>query len=738
MSEPQDTTAAAPSTTPSAPPVAQRVPTVRTHHGHEFVDHYEWLRDKSSEAVLEHLRAENAWTEAQTAHLSTLRESIYGEIKSRVQETDMSVPVRDGGWWYFGRTVEGKQYGLQCRLPVTDPTSWEPPTIEPGQTLPGEEVLLDANHEAEGHDFFAIGSLDVSDDGTRLLWAIDTDGDERYELRVRDIASGNQLGEAIPNTAAGASFSPDGEYFYYTTVDDAWRPDKVWRHKVGDPAGTSVLIHHEPDERFWVGMGMTRSRRYLVLSMSSKITSEVRLLDMHEPEGEFRTVWPREHGVDYEVEHAVLGGEDWLLILHNKGAQNFTLVAEPASTQTPGRIGDPTRRRPVIQHDHDIRLEDVTAFQHHLVIAYRRQALPRLATLPIDQQLSADEIFESFEPHEISFEEPLSSVWMSGNSEWDQPMLRIGYTSFATPSTIYDYVFDGGELLLRKQQAVLGTYHPDDYEQHREWAIAADGTRIPISLIWRRDLVQPGTPAPLVLYGYGAYEISIDPSFSVSRLSLLDRGAIWAVAHVRGGGELGRHWYEDGKEATKPNSFSDFVAVARHLQANGWTTPERTVAIGGSAGGLLVGAAINLAPDAFGGVLADVPFVDPLTSILDPSLPLTVIEWDEWGNPLANPEVYELMRGYSPYEGVRDGVSYPRILATTSLNDTRVLYVEPAKWVARLREVHAPVLLKTEMSAGHGGVSGRYEAWKQTAFEYAWVLDVLGLADTAPVPSPSA
>jgi oligopeptidase B len=695
----------------SQPPVAPRIPVERVHHGDVFVDEYEWMRDKEDPALVAHLEAENRYTDAQTEHLSVLREQLFEEIKNRTRETDLSVPVRTGDWWYYTRTVEGQQYGIHCRAPIADRDDWQPPALDADTPVAGEQVLLDDNLEADGLDFYSLGSFDVSGDGTRLLYAVDTEGDERYTLRIRDLASGENLADEIPGTAGGATFDATGDHVFYTTVDDAWRPDTVWRHEVGTPSSADVTVFHEPDERYWVGVGLTRSRRFLEIELGSKITSEAHLLDASDPTGEFRVVWPRREGVEYSIEHAVIGGDDRLLIVHNDGAVDFEVVDVAAA--------DPTGpRRTLVPHRPGTRVESIDAFAGHLVLEYRRDALPRVAVRRLD---STEEGFA-----ELPFDETLFSVAAGANPDWDQPVVRLYYGSFVTPATIYDLDVATGELRRLKQQEVLGGHDPALYVQRREWAAADDGTRVPISLVYRGDLVSPDAPAPTLLYGYGSYEHSIDPGFSISRLSLLDRGVVFAVAHVRGGGELGRDWYENGKTLTKRNTFTDFVSCARHLTETGITSAGLLVAEGGSAGGLLMGAVANLAPEAFAGILAVVPFVDPLTSILDPSLPLTVIEWDEWGNPLEDESVYRLMRSYSPYENVRE-VAYPRILAVTSINDTRVLYVEPAKWVARLREVDASVLLRTEMSAGHGGVSGRYESWRKRAFEVAWMLDVLGL-----------
>jgi oligopeptidase B len=713
-------------TTPptAAVPTAAKHPLTRTHHGIDFVDDYEWLRDKESPETLAYLEAENAYTDAQTEHLAPLRDRIFDEVKARVQETDLSVPTRMGDWWYFTRTIEGSQYGVHCRAPITGPDDWTPPSVEDGGELPGEQVVLDSNVLADGHDFFSLGSYDISDDGTRLLYGVDVEGDERYKLHVRDLRTGEDLADAIPNTGGGAAFDPSGRWVFYPTVDDSWRPDRIWRHEVGTDASADVVVFEEPDDRYWVGVGVTRSSQYIVIELGSKITSEAWILDASDPTGEFRVVWPRQEGVEYDIEHAIVGGSDRLLVLHNDGAENFELVDVPADDPT-----STTDRRVVVAHDPERRIESADAFAGHVVIEYRAAALPRVAIIRLHDPDDDEHGSDYGQAEEIRFDEELFAAGLGGNPEWTQPTLRLGFTSFVTPSTISDLDLASGEITVLKRQPVLGGYRSEDYTQQRVWATAADGTRIPVSLVYRTDLVTPGTPAPLHLYGYGSYEHSIDPGFSVMRLSMLDRGVVFAVAHVRGGGEMGRHWYENGKTLTKKNTFTDFVDVARFLIAEGRTTPDRMVAEGGSAGGLLMGAVANLAPESFAGILAAVPFVDALTSILDPDLPLTVIEWDEWGDPLHDPEVYRYMSEYSPYENVRDDAQYPRILAVTSINDTRVLYVEPAKWTARLRDVGAPVLLKTEMAAGHGGVSGRYDSWRERAFELAWLLDVLGLAE---------
>ncbi|GAB2521529.1 S9 family peptidase [Paramicrobacterium agarici] len=693
-------------------PRASRRDHVRTHHGDSVNDPYHWLSDKDDPEVLDYLNHENAFADSSVEHLAPLRQRLFDEIKAHTQETDLSVPVREGDWWYYSRTFEGKQYASHMRAPADD---WTPPDTSSGH-VDGEEVVLDDNAAADGHEFYRLGSFDVSRDGTRMLYATDTVGDERYTLRIRDLAAGHDLADEVPGTFSGAVFSPDGRWVFYTTVDDAWRPDTVWRHRVGTTADQDQRVYHEPDDRFWAGVGVMRSGRYIVIALGSNVTSEWLLIDADEPDGEPKTVWPRSEGVEYEVEHAIIGGRSTLLVLHNRDAMNFELVAVD-----PESLGDSRAGVTVLAHDSEIRLESVEAFRDRLAVEYREGGMTRIGTIELDDDSTPEDLTLS----PVEFDEPLYTVGFGGNPEWAQPTLRLSYTSLVTPGTVYALDPVTSELTLLKQQPVLGGFDPDQYVQSREWATARDGARVPVSIVRRRDAAS----GPLLLYGYGSYEHSMDPGFSIARLTLLDRGVTFAIAHVRGGGELGRSWYENGKLMNKKNSFTDFVDCAEHLIAAGLTTPQQLVAEGGSAGGLLMGAALNLAPELFAGVHAAVPFVDALTTILNPELPLTVIEWDEWGDPLHDPDVYAYMKSYSPYENVRDDVAYPRILATTSLNDTRVFYAEPAKWVARLREAGAPVLLRTEMHAGHGGVSGRYSGWRERAWELAWILDVLGCAD---------
>jgi len=658
---------------PTTPPLAPSRPVTTAHHGHERVDEYDWLRDKDDPEVIAHLEAENAWTKARTDHLDALRKRIFAEIKGRTLETDLSVPTRVRGHWYYGRSFEGRQYGATCRVPVAAETDWTPPRPAEAATpdepaLPGEELLLDLDALAEGHDFFSVGGSAISPDDMLLAYATDVVGDERYTVRVLDLASRELLADELTDVLGGVTWGATPDHFYYTTVDEAWRPDKVWRHRLGTAQADDELVLHEPDGRFYVGVGRTRSQRYVVIALGSKTTTEYHLLDATDPGARPRCFAERTEGVEYSLDHAVVAGEDRFLVLHNAAGPEFELAI------TPGAPTPQDRWTPLIAHRDDTRLEDVDAFAGHLVVSQRSEGRTRVRVLTLsddaDAPIAKDEL--------LDFGTELATVGLGGNPSFDQPTIRIGMTSLSRPSSVYDHDLRTGEQHLRKQAPVLGGYDPEEYEEHRLWAPSTGGVDVPISLVVRRDARAAGEPLPLLLYGYGSYEASIDPYFSVGRLSILDRGAAFAIAHVRGGGEMGRHWYDDGKLEHKQHTFDDFIACARHLAATGWTSADKIVAQGGSAGGLLMGAVANQAPDAFGGIVAEVPFVDALTSMLDSTLPLTIGEYDEWGNPEDDPVAYERMAGYAPYDNV-DDLPYPPILAETSLNDTRVLYVEPAK-----------------------------------------------------------
>jgi oligopeptidase B len=734
MSHTSSASAAAPETA-LEPPVAKRVPTRREHHGDVFVDHYEWLRDKESPEVVEHLKAENAYQEAVTAHQEPLREAIFQEIKGRTQETDLSVPGRKDGWWYYSRSVEGKEYSIQCRVRAQDTgdrvADWTPPAVEPGVAIDGEEVLLDGNIEAEGQPFFSVGGAAVTMDGNLYAYAVDNAGDERFTLRIKDLRTGELLPDVIENIFYGVAFSPDGTRLFYTVVDESWRPYQVKSHVLGTPVTEDEVLYQEDDVAMWLGFDLASDRRHLVLSIGCSEFSETRLLRFDDDEAGLTTVISRDERILYEAEPFLLDGRETLLLTHNKDAINSMVslvdpeeLAKPLSGQ---------QWRTVVAHSDEVRVNGAGVTSSHLVLSIRKDTIERVQVLPLAGLGTAAQ----GTPVEPAFDEELYTAGVSG-SDYEAPVIRIGYTSYFTPSRVYDFVLPtselpAGDLLLRKESPVLGGYSPSDYVATREWATADDGTRVPLSVLRHASVQQDGTGAGLV-YGYGSYEVSMDPGFGVARLSLLDRGIVMVIAHIRGGGELGRHWYEDGKKLSKKNTFTDFIAATDWLAGSGWVSPDRIAAMGGSAGGLLMGAIANMAPEKYAAVVAQVPFVDALTTILDPELPLSALEWEEWGNPITDPEAYAYMKSYTPYENVRSA-AYPKIAAVTSFNDTRVLYVEPAKWVQALRAESTgsePIVMKIEMDGGHGGASGRYVQWRERAWDYAFVADSLGATELLP------
>jgi oligopeptidase B len=708
------------------PPAPERRPVILEAHGDVRIDDWYWLRDKDDPAVIEHLVAENAHTEARMAGTARLQTTLFEEMVARIEETDLSVPVRKGPWLYYGRTVEGSSYAIHCRRPAGGGGTAGTPDEVPAD----EVVLLDENALAEGHDYFAVGNLEVSPDHRWLVYSTDTTGGERYTMRFVDLDTGAESHESLEDTSYGVAWANDNATVFFVRVDEAMRPFQLWRHRVGtDPAGDS-LVFEEPDDRFYLGVGRTKDDRYVLLGLESKVTSEVWALAADEPLREFSVVEPRRQGVEYSVDHdrgdPEAGRESRFLIVTNDGAVDFRLMEAPDAT--PGRA----HWREVMGGRRGVRLDSVDPFAGHLVVYEREGGETRIRVIDAATGRSSP----------VDQPESPSTVWGGANPEYESTTLRYEYTSLTTPRSVYDDDLSTGTTVLLKRQPVLGEFDPDRYRTERRWAVAGDGTRVPLSLVYRTDLVRaPGSDdapaAPCLLYGYGSYETSIDPTFSSLRLSLLDRGFVFAIAHVRGGGEMGRSWYEEGKLAAKPTTFTDFVSCAEMLVEEGWTSPDRLVARGGSAGGLLMGAVANLAPDLFRAVVAEVPFVDCLTTILDDTLPLTVLEWEEWGNPVTDPEIYRVMKSYSPYDNVRavdEGgrpVRYPDILATAGLSDPRVGFWEPAKWVAKLRAANPEnrVLLKTELGAGHGGPSGRYDAWKDEAFVYAFILDALGLVE---------
>ncbi len=673
-------------------PIAPRRPYTRIVHGTATEDPWYWLRDRDDSAVLDYLRAENSWTDSSTDHLEGLRKILFEEIRARVKESDQSVPIPKGPWEYRVRTKEGFQYPLHVRQRRGEPAT--------------EEVLLDENEIAEGNDYFAVGDLAVSPDHRFLAYTTDIEGNEEYDLTVVDLHTREVIDDGVRQLSYGLVWANDCRTLFLVLTDTARRPNRVVRHAVGKSKSDDVTIFTEPDERFWVGVGITRSEKFVVIGSESKTSSEYWLLDADLPDGEPSLVEPRREGHEYRVSHQ----GDRLLILTNDDAVDFRLVEAPL--QEPAS----NNWREIVPHREGTRIEDVDAFETFTVVTERRDAVPVLRVM--------DHV--SNREFEVGMDEPVFEAGPGANAEYATRVLRYGYTSMVTPPSTFEIDIDTRERRLLKQQPVLGDTDLSAYKSKRTWSTSVDGTRVPVSLVWRPDVVT--WPAPTLLYGYGAYEVGIPASFSSARLSLLDRGVVFAIAHVRGGGELGRTWYEQGRLEHKQNTFSDFGSCRDHLVSEGWSDAHRVVARGGSAGGLLMGAMVNQRPEAFAGIVAEVPFVDNVNTMLDPTIPLTITEYDEWGNP-NDISTFRLMSAYGPYENVTAD-NHPALLVTAGLNDPRVQYWEPAKWVAKLRSISTsnhPILLRTELDSGHGGPSGRYDAWRDEAFVMSFIIDSFNL-----------
>ena len=653
-----------------------------TVHGDTRIDNYFWLRDRKDPDTIAYLEAENAYTKEKLQHTEALQATLYAEMLGRIQQTDLSVPVKRDDYFYYTRTEQGKQYAIQCRKKGSG----------------AEEVLLDCNLLAEGHKYFRLGAFIASPNHRLLAYSVDFEGDEKYTVRVKNLDTGELFADEIPNTSSTLEWAADNATFFYTTLDEALRPYKVFRHALGVKDDT--LIYHEPDERFTVDLSSTRSRAYIFININSSLTSEIRYLPKDQPAGEFRVLLPRVFETEYDVTHR----GDSFFIRTNDAAKGFRVVEAP--------VADPSKVnwKEIIPGRDSVTIESVSAFADYLVTEERHRGLTQIYIRDM----------HSGAQHSIEFPEPVYTADLGANAEFNTRLLRFHYTSLVTPASIYDYNMETRERELKKQQQVLGGYDPRQYQSERIHA-----GEVPISLVYKKGFVRDGR-APMLLYGYGSYGISIDPSFSSDRLSLLDRGLVYAIAHIRGGMDLGKPWHEAGRLLQKKNTFTDFIACAEKLIADKYTSPARLAIMGRSAGGLLVGAVVNLRPDLFAAVIAGVPFVDSLNTALDPSLPLTIGEYEEFGDP-GKPEFYEYMKSHAPYENVK-AQAYPAMLVTAGLNDPRVSYWEPAKWVAKLRALKTndrPLLLKTNMGSGHFGASGRYEYLKETALEYAFLLDVL-------------
>lgn len=680
------------------PPSAPRRPVRHELHGVEWEDPWAWLRNRDDPQVRRHLEAENAFADAVLADTEELRETLFQEMVARIEEDEVEAPIRFRGYWYYERKEAEKQYAIHCRRRAAGDGGWDGSAEE--------EVLLDLNAiaAARGLSYLRLGVLRPGPESRLLAYSLDVEGSERYELRVLDLETGEHWPETISDTALGTAWGNDGETLYYVTRDAAQRPYRAWRHRLGeDPAGDELLWEEE-DERFFVSLGKSRSRRYVFLRLGSHVTSEVRILDADDPAGRFRPLTGRRPGVEFDVDHHAESGRFFLLT--NLDALEFRLLEAPADDPSAASWKD------LVPHDPDIHLSAVVALRDHLILERRVAGLPSIRVVP----LAAGD--EDAEPWDLQFEEDAYDVALGAHLEAETTDLRVEYQSPVTPRRVFDVDLDSGERTIRKRDRVHG-YDPSLYETERIFAAARDGVEVPVDVVHRRDRTPGG---PLLLYGYGAYGHALEARFHRHLINLLDRGWAFALAHVRGGSEMGEAWHEAGKLEHKENTFHDFVAAAEELVHGGHTTPRRLAIRGGSAGGLLVGAVLNLRPDLCHAAVADVPFVDVLNTMLDPSIPLTVIEYDEWGDP-SDAEVFGRLRGYAPYENVRRG-SYPHILATAGLNDPRVQYWEPAKWVQRLRSRTSGgrVILRTDLDAGHSGASGRYDTMRQEAVRQAFLL----------------
>jgi oligopeptidase B len=659
-------------------PIAKQIPFAWTRPTGPADDPWAWLRDRDDPDTIAYLAAENAYADAWFAPRAALVETVFEEIKSRVQETDLAAPVRKDAWWYTSRTEQGLSYGIHCRGGSRETAT--------------EQILLDENAEAEDHDYFSLGVFEVSPHHNLLAWSSDVDGSERYTMRIRDLDSGKDLDDVLTDTTwGGCAWSADEQHVFYVKPDDAMRPFQVWRHRLGTAQAEDVLVVEDLDERFFVSVDLTRSGEWIVIGSESKLSSESALIAATAPTATPRIVRPRQPDLEYHVDH----WGDHFIVVTNLDAEDFRVMTAPLEA--------PDRWTELVAHEPGRRILGAEPFSDHLVVHEWHHAQQRLRVI---WRTGSERVIDlGAEPHEVE---------LDANPEWSAETVRFSYQSLTTPASVYEEHITTAERTLLKQTPVPGV-DLSRYTASREWATAADGTQVPVDIVRLAGAV-PDSTAPCAVYGYGSYELSMAPWFSVARLSLLDRGWTWALVHPRGGGELGRRWYLDGKLLHKTNTFTDTIACCDHLVAAGWAAPDRVSLRGGSAGGLLVGACINLRPELFASAVAEVPFVDVVSTMSDPSLPLTITEWEEWGDPREEPSA-SYMLSYSPYDNT-GAKPYPALYVTAGLNDPRVSYHEPAKWVAKLRSVWTsdrPLLFKCEMGAGHGGPSGRYERWRDEA-----------------------
>lgn len=698
-------------TPPTAqPPMAKKVPFEMTEHGDTRVDNYYWMRlsdeqknapdstrDQQTKDVLDYLNAENAYTKAMLAHTDAFQTKLFEEMKGRIKETDQSVPVKQNGYWYYTRYEAGKDYAFNCR---------KKDSMETGT----EEILVNGPALAEGHDYWALGGLDVSEDNTILVYSEDLVSRRIYNASFRNIQTGEMLSDKIEGIAGCPVWANDNKTLFYVKKDPTTlREFQIWRHTLGTPQATDVMVFEEKDEEFSCFVYKTKSKQYMVIGSNQTLSNEYRVLSADAPVGEFKVIQPRERNLEYSIDHY----GDRFYITTNLDAKNFRLMSCPETATTKENWQE------VIAHRADVLLEGIEIFKDFLVVDERKNGLTQLRVIRWSDKSE----------YYVDFQDPTYAAGVGSNPEFDTDVLRYGYSSLTTPASTYDFNMTSKDRKLMKQQEIVGGHDPSQYNSERLYAKATDGTMVPISLVYKKGTALDGS-APTLLYAYGSYGATMDAGFSSARLSLLNRGFVYAIAHIRGGQEMGRHWYEDGKLLKKKNTFTDFIDCAEHLIANNYTSKEKLFAMGGSAGGLLMGAITNMRPDLWRGVVSAVPFVDVITTMLDETIPLTTFEFDEWGNP-KNKEYYDYMKSYSPYDNI-EKKNYPNLLVTSGYWDSQVQYWEPAKYVAKLREYKTDknlLLFWCNMDAGHGGKSGRFEALKEVALEYAFMMDLVGIKE---------
>jgi len=675
------------------PPIAKRVEKKLSIHDDTRTDYYFWLNQREDPEVIAYLEAENKYTEKKLKHTEGFQKKLYDEMISRIKQEDQSVPYKDNGYYYYSRFEEGKEYPIYCR--------------KNGSLDAEEEIMLNVNEMAEGYSYYQVAGLSVSPDNNFLAFGVDTLSRRKYDVRIKNLRTNEILDDLIPNTTGSVAWADDNKTFFYTLKDEALRPFKIFKHTTGNPVEEDNLIFHENDETYNISVRRSKSEKYIIIASTSTLTTEFSFLKSDNPNGKFTVFAQRERGLEYYIDHY----EENFYIRTNLDAVNFRLMKTSVNNTSKENWTE------VIPHRSSVLLEGFEIFKKYLAVEERVKGLTQLRIINWGDNTE----------HYLNFGEETYSAYISTNKDYDTEILRYGYSSLTTPSSTYDYNMSTKEKTLLKQDEVLGGFNPDNYYAERLYATASDGSKIPISLVYRKGLKKDGNN-PLLLYGYGSYGISTDAAFSSVRLSLLDRGFVYAIAHIRGGQEMGRLWYEDGKYFKKKNTFTDFIACAEQLIESGFTNKEKMFAMGGSAGGLLMGAVINMRPDLFKGVVAAVPFVDVVTTMLDESIPLTTGEYDEWGNP-NQPDFYKYMLSYSPYDNV-EAKNYPNLLVTTGLHDSQVQYWEPAKWVAKLRYLKTDknlLLLHTNMESGHGGASGRFKRIKEIALEYVFFLNLLNM-----------